>query len=285
MTARDAEPDELVAAVAWAGEAVGSPVVRDRRLTGGMTSWIARLDHADGGSTVLRLVTEQPWRRHGPELVAREAWSQRVLAGTPVPAPRSVATGAVGDVAAHLMTPVAGRPGDGPVTALARLLADIHEVVADPVPRPFQSWAGEEKRVVPGWSARPQVWQRAFDVLAEGEPAWDPCFLQRDFGPRNVLWQGERVGGVVDWVETSTGPAWLDVAHGASNLALRHGPDEAARFAAAYVAETGRAREPWWEVLDVVGFLPPPGGAVWNLGDDGWQALEHLLVDALERLS
>lgn len=137
---------------------------------------------------------------------------------------------------------------------------------------------------MPDWSSRPDVWRRAFDVLAAGEPTWEPCFLQRDFGPRNVLWAGDRVSGVVDWVETSTGPAWLDVAHGASNLALRHGPDEAARFAAAYAGETGRAREPWWEVLDVVGFLPPPGGASWDLGDDGWQALEDLLADALDHL-
>ena len=277
-------PDELDDALVWAGEAVGSPVERGGRLRGGMTSWMTRLDHVDGTTSVLRLMTEPPWRRHGSELVAREVWSQRVLAPTPVPAPQSIAAGAVGDVAAHLMTLVPGEPRDGPVVALARLLADIHDVSADPAPRRFQSWAWEDKRVVPDWSSRPEVWRRAFGVLAAGEPAWEPCFLQRDFGPRNVLWTGDRVSGVVDWVETSTGPAWLDVAHGASNLALRHGPDEAARFAAAYAGETGRVREPWWEVLDVVGFLPPPGGAFWELGDDGWQALEDLLVDALDRL-
>ncbi|GAA1477933.1 hypothetical protein GCM10009623_23790 [Nocardioides aestuarii] len=278
-------PDELAEALAWAGDAVGSAVVVDQRLAGGMTSWMTRLEHADGATSVLRLVTEEPWRRHGPDLVAREARTQQQLAGTPVPAPSSVATGVVGGVAAHLMTLLPGRPGDGPVTALARLLADIHEVVADPAPRTFQSWAWEAKRIVPDWSSRPEAWRRAFDVLAAGEPTWEPCFLQRDFGPRNVLWQGERVSGVVDWVETSTGPAWLDVAHGASNLALRHGPAEAARLAAAYVAETGRRREPWWELLDVVGFLPPPGGALWDLGAPGWEALEDLLVDALDHLS
>lgn len=278
-------PDELAVAHAWAGAAVGSDVVSGRRLTGGMTSWISRLDHADGSTSVLRLMTEEPWRRHGAELVAREVWSQQVLAGTPVPAPASIASRDVDGVAAHLMTLVPGEPGDGPVEALAALLAEIHDVSADPGPRTFQSWAWEAKRVVPDWSARPEVWRRAFDVLAAGEPDWDPCFLQRDFGPRNVLWEGEQVSGVVDWVETSTGPAWLDVAHGASNVALRHGPDRAARFAAAYAGETGRVRQPWWEVLDVVGFLPPPGGAFWNLGDDGWRALEDLLADALDHLS
>jgi aminoglycoside/choline kinase family phosphotransferase len=171
------------------------------------------------------------------------------------------------------------------VAALAGLLATIHDVRVDPAPRTFQSWAWEAKRVVPDWSSRPRLWQRAFDVLAAGAPPWEPCFLQRDFGPRNVLWLGERVGGVVDWVETSTGPAWLDVAHGASNLALRHGPARAATFAASYAATTGRAREAYWEVLDVVGFLPPPGGDFWNLGQVGWGALEDLLEEALAHLS
>ena len=83
-------PDELEVAHAWAGAAVGSDVVSGRRLTGGMTSWISRLDHADGSTSVLRLMTEEPWRRHGSELVAREVWSQQVLAGTPVPAPASL---------------------------------------------------------------------------------------------------------------------------------------------------------------------------------------------------
>lgn len=274
------------AALAWAGDAVGSAVVGTTRLTGGMTSWMGRLDHADGRTTVLRLVTEQPWRRHGPELVRREAWTQEVLADTAVPAPLSLAaTDDVEGVAAHLMTLVPGERGHGPVEALALLLAAIHDVTADPAPRTFQSWAGEEKWSVPEWTARPEVWQRAFDVLASGEPEWESCFLQRDFGSHNVLWDGDQVGGVVDWVETSSGPAWLDVAHGASNLALRHGRAEAERFATAYVAATGKQAEPYWDVVDLVGFLPAPGGRAFAFSRAAWGRLEERLEDALAHLS
>ncbi len=286
MTAPSPGPPELRAALDWAGGAVGSPVVEFLRLTGGLTSWMGRLEHADGRCTVLRLVTEQPWRRHGPELVRREAWSQQVLAGTPVPAPLSIAaTEDVEGVAAHLMTLVPGERGHGPVGALAGLLAAIHDVSADPAPRDFQSWAGEEKWSVPEWSARPAVWRRAFDVLASGAPEWEPCFLQRDFGSHNLLWTDDRVSGVVDWVETSSGPAWLDVAHGASNLALRHGCAEAERFVASYVAVTGRRAEPFWDVVDLVGFLPASGGRAFAFSRAAWGRLEERLDEVLAHVS
>ena len=37
------------------------------------------------------------------------------------------------------------------------------------------------------------------------------------------------------------------------------GPVRAQQFAAAYTRLTGVGREPYWEVMDIVGFLPPPG--------------------------
>jgi aminoglycoside phosphotransferase (APT) family kinase protein len=276
------------AALAWAATVTDRPVTGSTRLTGGMTSTMLRLSHASGDDTVLRLMTEEPWRRHGAELSRREAETQVLLADGPVPAPRSLALDADGehaDTAAHLMTYLPGhldheRTDDAFLTALARLLAEIHDVRSVTWPRTFQSWAYEAKWIVPEWSARPEVWQRAFDVLAAGDPDYEPCFLHRDFGPHNVLWDGGHLSGVVDWVETSTGPAWLDVAHCASNLARRHGTEVAARFAAAYVAETGRQPAPYWDVLDVVGFLPSPGSELW-FGVDGMRRLEAHLARVL----
>ncbi len=67
------------------------------------------------------------------------------------------------------------------------------------------------------------------------------------------------MSGLVDWVETSVGPAWLDVAHCSTNLALRHGNGPADGFARAYAARSGREPAPYLDVMDVVGFLPPPG--------------------------
>ena len=124
-------------------------------------------------------------------------------------------------------------------------------------PRTYQSWAPPAKRVVPDWARDPALWRAAFAVLDGPAPAYDGTFLHRDFHLGNVLWTGARITGVVDWVETSWGPAGLDVAHCATYLALLHGPEAATRFVAAYGA-VDREAQRYWDVMDCVGYLPDP---------------------------
>jgi hypothetical protein len=144
---------------------------------------------------------------------------------------------------------------DVSVTAMATLLAVIHEVKPKKPFRTYQSWAW----IMPAWTKHPGSWQRAFDVLAEEPPSYQPKFLHRDYSHRNLLWNRGEITGVVDWVETSTGPAWLDAGHAATNLALAFGPDPAWFFLERYTALTGQRLEKYWLVMDAVGFLPPPG--------------------------
>ncbi len=166
-------------------------------------------------------------------------------------------------VAAHLMSRVPGAPRtevdrDG-LRAMAALLADIHALrPAEPF-RTYQSWAWPEKWVVPPWTRHPDAWTRAFEVLAGPAPAHLPTFLHRDFGHRNLLWSGGAISGVVDWVETSMGPAWLDAAHAASNLAVLVGTAPAAAFLEQDAAMAPEPLHPYWAVMDAVGYLPPPG--------------------------
>jgi aminoglycoside phosphotransferase (APT) family kinase protein len=238
-------------------------------LPGGLTSTMLAVRHGDGTSSVLRLMTNEPWRTHGAELVTREREAQLAMAGTPVPAPTSLALdaeGAVAGAAAHLMSRLPGAPleedeelGGTRRQAMADLLATIHDQRPAQPFRTFQSWAWEEKWVVPPWTRHPGSWQRAFEVLAGPAPAHEPTFLHRDFSHRNLLWSDDAITGVVDWVETSTGPAWLDAAHAASNLALAHGTGPAHDFVRRYARTTGRPAEAHWLVMDAVGYLPPPG--------------------------
>ncbi|WP_374983091.1 phosphotransferase family protein [Streptomyces fradiae] len=70
-----------------------------------------------------------------------------------------------------------------------------------------------------------------------------------------------RVSGVVDWVETSWGPADLDVAHCSTALALLHGVPAGMAFADLYAAAGGTlAEDPaahlYWRLVDALAYAP-----------------------------
>jgi aminoglycoside phosphotransferase (APT) family kinase protein len=106
------------------------------------------------------------------------------------------------------------------------------------------------------------VWAAAVDVIRKPAPPYEGRFLHRDFQPGNVLFDvppgrpaGARITGVVDWAGTSWGPADLDVAHCATNLALLHGLAWGLRFPEAYeeaggVLATVPTERRYWLVRD-----------------------------------
>lgn len=255
-------------AIAWAESITGSSIAGWVQLPGAMTSTMLALTDESGGRSVLRLMTNEPWRAHGAALTRREQSAQRVLATTLVPAPISLGLdpdGVAAGVSAHLMSRMPGAPvahvDDALLAAMSAMLTTIHDVQPAEPFRIFESWAWEAKWTVPEWTRHPVSWQNAFELLAADPPAYCPTFLHRDFSHRNLLWDGSVISGVVDWVETSTGPAWLDVGHAATNLAIGFGPGSAEDFLAAHAAEVGEGPEVYWLIMDAVGFLPPPGRA------------------------
>ncbi|MEV8416878.1 aminoglycoside phosphotransferase family protein [Streptomyces niveus] len=150
---------------------------------------------------------------------------------------------------------------------LARQLLGIHRVrVSEETrPRTYEAWTGSERVTVPPATGRPELWRRAVDVIRRDPPGCRPRFLHRDFHPGNVLFDGagddQRVSGVVDWVETSWGPADLDVAHCSTALALLHGVPAGMSFADRYTEAGGslaedRAAHLYWRLLDALAFAP-----------------------------
>jgi aminoglycoside phosphotransferase (APT) family kinase protein len=264
--------------LAWAEDVLGRALLEVEPLVGGMTSTMLRLRDDAGDLWVLRLIDREPWSRHGVELAARERAIQLELAATDLPAPHSHAAdpeGTHAGHAAHLMTCLEGRVEstgfDGSrAEACASMLARIHAVSLREQPRDYQTWAPPAKWQVPPWSTRPDLWRQAFALLAGPPPAFAPTFLHRDFHPGNLLWLDDRITGIVDWVETSTGPAALDVAHCRTNLALISGPDAVDKFTAAY-REVGQdlADTTYWDVMDLVAFLPTPEMVVPTWGARG----------------
>jgi aminoglycoside phosphotransferase (APT) family kinase protein len=249
------------------------------RLRGGWTSEMRRLDlrgPAGRRSLVLRSFVRPFFVRHAEGLLTREAAVLRLLGDTDVPAATLAAVDATAQYCDHPSLLMSLLPGtvrlgdqgaDDRAELLARHLVRIHQlpVTARQRPRTYQAWASPERVTPPAATERPELWQRAVDVIREEPPTYQGCFLHRDFHPGNVLFTGTdddpQISGVVDWVETSWGPADLDVAHCSTALALLHGIPAGMRFADRYIAAGGTLAEDgtthlYWRLLDALGFAP-----------------------------
>ncbi|MFD9401435.1 phosphotransferase family protein [Streptomyces sp. NPDC060011] len=248
-------------------------------LRGGWTSQMRRLDvEGEGGpySVVLRSFVKPFFVKHALGLLTREADILRLLADTNVPAASLRGVDAAVEHCDHPSLLMSLLPGsvrlDGEdierrTELLARQLVAIHRLVVPEEVRPriYQAWTSPERVQVPAQPNQPDVWQRAVDVIRRPLPAYQPCLLHRDFHPGNVLFAGEgadlAITGVVDWVETSWGPADLDVAHCSTALALLHGVHVGMRLADHYIAAGGTlsadpADHLYWRVLDALAFAP-----------------------------
>ncbi|MEU1280626.1 phosphotransferase [Streptomyces sp. NPDC005805] len=265
----------------WVAEQLraGERITGAERLRGGWTARMRRLRIEGPHGTrllVLRSFAEPFYRRHAPGLLGREAEVLRLFAGTEVPAAAFVAADPTGEHCDHpslLMTHLPGevRLDDAGAAArtgpLARQLLAVHRLPATGAARPraYQPWTAPDRVRVPEGTRRPEVWRRAVDVIRRDAPAHRACFLHRDYHPGNVLFSGDahapRITGLVDWVETSWGPADLDVAHCSTALALLHGPAAGLAFPDAYRAAGGvlapdRADRLYWRLLDALAFAP-----------------------------
>ncbi|MBW5485899.1 phosphotransferase family protein [Streptomyces bambusae] len=286
--------DDWAATRAWAQAqlAAGERMDGAERLRGGWTSQMRRL-HITGPrgprALVLRSFVKPFYVRHAPNMLAREAAVLRLLAGTGVPAPGFVAVDPAGDHCDHPSLLMSALPGEVRVAPegaaartalLARQLVAVHglEVAAADRPRTYEAWTAPERVRIPEQTTRPGLWQQAVDVIRREPPSYRARFLHRDFHPGNVLFSGAdtdaadgtgtdngtgelRISGVVDWVETSWGPADLDVAHCSTALALLYGVPEGLAFADAYRAAGGELAERpedhlYWRLLDALAFAP-----------------------------
>ena len=276
-------------------------VVRDvRTLCGGWSSQMRRIDldlgldpglglglgrdlvdgsgagSGAGSGLVLRSFVKPFFRRHAVGLLNREASVLSLLAGEDgVPAPALIAVDSAAEHCDHpslLMSLLPGRVRvdeedlERRLDLLAAQLVRIHRVVPVERPRVYEAWTSAERvRVGEGDGA---LWARAVEVIRGPAPSYEGCFLHRDFHPGNVLFEGEgdelRVSGVVDWVETSWGPADLDVAHCSTAVALLHGVEYGLGFRERYEAGGGRrladgGEHLYWRLLDALGYAPDAG--------------------------
>lgn len=256
----------------------GERIVGTEALHGGITAEMRRLTIGTGeGGTrdlVLRTFVDPFFVEHAEDLLKTEAGVLPLLAGAGVSAPGLVAadpTAAHCEYPSLLMTHLTGRTVlddegvEARVPLLARQLVAIHALRPAERPREYVALTTADTVVTPK-DADAAAWAAAIDVIREPAPPYEGRFLHRDFQPGNVLFDVPlpgpavpRITGVVDWVQTSWGPADLDVAHCSTNLALLHGPAWGLRFAEAYeeaggvLAAAASERLYWW-VRDALAF-------------------------------
>ena len=289
---------------AWAAEEFGSgaSVVRAKRLTGGVSSAVHLLSIRDARGQRHRAVLRR-WmdseHTAGAEWVRQEALILEQLADTDVPAPRVFRidpTGSRCGEAGLLMSCLPGRMELNPLNPdlwleqCVAVLARVHNLQVR-APQ-AESWLNRDSLVVPTWTTRPELWRDAIALMDEEQPKDEQTFIHHDYQHFNLLWQRGRISGVVDWVFGSTGAPSMDVGHCRLNLAVLFSPDHARRFLDLYERESGRSVSPWWDVHQLLVYLPGWGEFL-QVQADGRKTVdfagmhsrvEETLADALRRL-
>lgn len=223
---------------------------------------------SDGRRLVIRLLTNESWLSHEPDLARHESAVLECADRTQLPAPRVVAideAGIVVGVPAVLMSHVPGsvvlprRPSERWIDQLAAALASIHRHRAPSLRYDYRSWTASRALTVPSWSQRPDLWQRALHIRNQGPPRAASVLPHRDYHPANVLWRRGRISAIVDWINGCRGPRGVDVAHCRKNLALMYGVDVATRFLYAYARAAGGYRHhAYWDIDDLFDGMPGP---------------------------
>jgi Ser/Thr protein kinase RdoA (MazF antagonist) len=253
----------------WAAAAAGdgARIVSTSMLSGGSTGSVTALEMRDGRGRrrwlVLKVYRPDPSE---PDSAWREAHILELLAATDLPVPRVEALdrdGAACGMPALLLTRMPGRRRMRPrrlrpwLADLARLAERIH---TSPVPHDalpaYQAWDLDEPRPLPGWWSDPRTWPHAVEVFRGPAPHERSTFIHRDFHPGNVLWGGERVSAIVDWLHGCRGPVAVDVAHCRLNLWL----DLGRNAADAWLDACGRlgSHHPYWDIVDAMSWVPDP---------------------------
>ncbi|WP_062107187.1 aminoglycoside phosphotransferase family protein [Bacillus niameyensis] len=240
-----------------------------QRLKGGMSSVIqlVKLDIAGHErEVVLRQVHNEEWLAEEPDLAAHEAESLQHTQKIRIPTPEIINFDIKGEecgIPTVLMSKLEGSVVLQPtnhekwIEGLARTLAVIHEVEPAGFPWSYYTYKNVDSLDIPNWSAYPGKWRIINEIASGPRPTVKDRFIHRDYHAANVLWSGDSVSGVVDWVNACRGPAGIDVGHCRVDLAQLYGLEAADAFLSAYqkFAGVNFQYDPYWDVISLVDIL------------------------------
>jgi aminoglycoside phosphotransferase (APT) family kinase protein len=282
-------PDPSPTALRWVADSVGAgaAIRAVSPLAGATSSVLHSIELIYQGrivKTVLRQFVDAAWLALEPDLARHEAASLKAAASANVPTPALVAYDEKGDECGAPSTLVTLLPGvvdlkpadfDRWLHGMAAALVCVHRIEAEDFPWEYFPYNELAQLEVPCWSAFPEHWARAIELVRGPRPLARECFIHRDYHPNNVLWQGSTVSGIVDWVNACRGAPGIDVGWCRQNLAQLYGVATADRFLEAYRAESGADFEyhPFWDLITLIEHLPGPPGIY-----PGWPAfgIDHL---------
>jgi aminoglycoside phosphotransferase (APT) family kinase protein len=137
---------------------------------------------------------------------------------------------------------------------------------------------------VPEWSAQPELWAQAIELVQGEWPPYVERFIHRDYHPMNVLWNGDRASGIVDWPNACRGPAGIDPAWCRMNLADSHGLAAADRFLEHFCAVAGShfTYNPFWDLIALTDLLPGPPAIYPPWEDFGLQISVAIIQERME---
>jgi aminoglycoside phosphotransferase (APT) family kinase protein len=242
---------------AWLSEILGPSILWVRSLSFGITSELDLLQ-ANGEFTVLRRYVDPDLIERHPSLIADEVSvleSARTVLGDL--APRPIAFDSAGTLTGQpvlLMTHLRGAPvvHDLDPVQLVDPLARLHATQGAGLPQSHH-WFNRDRIRVPDWTSSPHEWSRLAELVSTPEPHSPVAFLHRDYHPGNLLWDGGRMTGIVDWAFGCRGPIAVDVAHARCNLMMIDGSEAAERFLLEYKKlDPSYEHHAWWDAAELL---------------------------------
>lgn len=285
----------------WVREKVDSEATIEsvQRLYGGMSSAVfsirLKIDQ-EVKEFVLRQFDNKEWLQSEPDLALHEAeslrWAERIDLQTPKIIAFDETGSKCGGLPSVLMSRLEGTVNLKPenmehwLAQMADALTKIHAVSADDFQWNYFTYNDITSLEIPSWTSIPEMWNEAIKIVKGPRTEEKPCFIHRDFHPTNILWSGDSVSGVVDWVNACKGPAGIDLGHCRLNLALLYDTPTADAFLFAYQRKAGKAftYNTYWDILSVIDILFGPPEVY-----PGWKAFgvtgltDEMMVERLEK--